>query len=302
VSEPKVNRLSRRALFRYSAVGIAAVGGGSLLGACQTTNPDTGQAEGGGGGLQQRVDSGQPVRLVIANEPPYTKLTADGELTGAAPDVAKAVLKRMGIENIEAKQSAYDTMIAGLTADRWDMVTAGLFMNQNRCAQVLYSSPVIVSTESLAVPAGNPKNLHTVDDIKNKDVQIAVLAGSYELRTAKALGVDEGKLPTYPKAPDALQGLQNGRVDGILLPTLTLRSLKEQQGGDFEVTEPLESIPTTGSGAAFRKSDTEFHAKYNEELRAFKETPEFDAILEQWGFSGEAARKATTEELCATEA
>jgi polar amino acid transport system substrate-binding protein len=300
VSEPKVNRFSRRALFRYSAVGLAAVGGSSVLGACQTTNPDTGQPEGegeGGGVLQQRVDSGKPIRLAIANEPPYTVLTAEGELTGAEPDVAKAVLKRMGIENIEGVQTAYDTMIPGLNANRWDMVTAGMFMDEARCSKVSYASPVIVSTESLAVPPGNPKNLTTVDDILNQDVKVAVLEGSFELRAAKGLGVSEDKLPTYSLAPDALQGLSDGRVDAVLLPTLSLEAEKEK-GGNFEITPPLEGFPTTGSSAAFRKSDTTFYDKYNAELKKFKETEEFAQILDKWGFSADAARKATVEELC----
>lgn len=293
-----MNRLSRRGMLRLSAAGFAAVGGGALLGACQTTNPDTGQPS-GGGNLQQRVDSGQSVRLAIANEPPYTKLTADGELTGAAPDVAKAVLKRMGITKVEPVTADYDSMIPGLDAGRWDMVTAGLFMNKTRCSQVTYSSPVIVSTESFAVPKGNPKGLTTVDDLKNKDVKVAVLQGSFELKTAKSLDVAEDKLPTYPKAPDALQGLEDGRVDAVLLPTLTLEAEKEK-GGSFEITPPLEAFPTTGSGAAFRKSDQEFFKKYNAELKKLKETKEFDQILEKWGFSGKAAREATTKELCAT--
>ncbi|NIJ10898.1 polar amino acid transport system substrate-binding protein [Saccharomonospora amisosensis] len=294
------NAFSRRALLRYSAVGLAAVGGGSLLAACQTTDPETGQPE-GGAGLQQRVDSGQPLRLAVANEPPYTKLEANGELTGASPDVTKAVLKRMGITNVQGVQTDYDSMIPGLNADRWDIVTAGLFMNKTRCAQVLYASPDIVSTESFAVPKGNPKGLTTVDDLKNKDVTVAVLAGSFELKTAKSLGVDEAKLPTYPRAPDALQGMRDKRVDAILLPTLSLEALKEQQGGDFEITPPLDAFPKTGAGAAFRKSDADFHAKFDAELKKFKQTEEFEQILDKWGFQAKAAREATTEELCATE-
>lgn len=284
-------------MLRYSAVGLAAVGGGSLLGACQTTDPDTGQAE-GGGGLQQRVDSGQAVRLAIANEPPYTKLTASGELTGAAPDVAKAVLKRMGIEKVEPKQTGYDSMIPGLNANRWDIVTAGLFMNKDRCAQVLYTTPDIVSTESYAVAPGNPLGLRSVEDLKKKDVSVAVLAGGYEGRTALALGVPEDKLPTYQQAPDALQAMQDGRVDAILLPTLTLEALKEQQKANFEVTPPLEQFPTTGSGAAFSKKDKTFFEKYNKEMKAFKKTDEFKSIMDKWGFDAEASRKATKEELC----
>ncbi|MGH3368225.1 MAG: ectoine/hydroxyectoine ABC transporter substrate-binding protein EhuB [Nocardioidaceae bacterium] len=301
MSEPEPSRYTRRDLLRYSAVGLAALGGGSVLSSCSRTEPGTGTAAGTASGLQARADAGDPIRLVVGNEPPYTKLLPNGEVTGAEPDVAKAVLKRLGVTKVQGIQAAYESMIPGLVADRWDMITAGLFMNKSRCAEVLYSSPVIVSTESFALPAGNPKGITSLDDVKKGNVTIAVLAASYELKTAKSLGVPESKMQTYPLAPDALQGMEDGRVDAILLPTLSLEALKKQQGGNFEITEPLDEIPTTGSGAAFRPSDKDFHAKYDKELEAFKETSEFDSIMNQWGFDPQAAREATTKELCATE-
>lgn len=290
--------LSRRELLRYSLTGAAALAGGTLLSSCTTTEP----GGGAGGSLSQRVQDGQPVRIAIANEPPYTQLQPNGEITGAAPDVAKAVLQRMGIDNVEGVTTDYNSMIPGLDAGRWDIVAAGLFMDQERCAAVLYSAPDLVSTESFATPAGNPLGLTSVDAVtRNSDVSIAVLAGSYELRAATALGVPEGQLQAYPRAPDALQALAAGRVDAVLLPTLSLQQILDQQGGDFVVTEPLNEIPKTGSGAAFRQSDEEFHSRYNPEMLAFKETDEFAAILDRWGFSAEASRNATTEELCAVE-
>lgn len=273
--------------------------GGTLLSSCSTTEPGGGP----GAGLSQRVEQGQPVRLVIANEPPYTQLQPNGDITGAAPDVAKAVLQRMGIENVEGIVADYNSMVPGLNAGRWDMVTAGLFMDQERCAAVLYSAPVLVSTESFAVPPGNPMNITSVRAVTgNPDVAVAVLGGSYELRAAQNLGVPQGQLQTYPLAPDALSALSAGRVDAVLLPTLTLEQILNEQGGDFVVTPPLNEIPKTGSGAAFRRSDQDFHGRYNPELMAFKETPEFAAILDRWGFDAEASRTATTEELCAVEA
>lgn len=291
-------QFSRRTLFRFSVAGAAALGGGTLLGACSTTDPG-----GGTTGLSQRVQQGQPVRIAIANEPPYTQLQPDGSITGAAPDVAKAVLRRMGIQQVEGVTTDYDTMIPGLDAGRWDIVAAGLFMDQARCAQVLYSAPDLVSTESFALPPGNPMRITSINAVKgNPDITVAVLAGSYELRTAQNLGVPQGQLQTYPGAPDALQALSAGRVDAVLLPTLSLQQVKKQQGGNFVITPPLDEVPKTGSGAAFRKSDQDFHGRYNKELMAFKETPEFAATLERWGFSAEASRQATTEELCSVEA
>lgn len=299
MSDPQIKGISRRDLLRYSAWGLAAVGGGSFLSACSTTDP--GNPESSSSGIRARAESGQPIRIAIGNEPPYTKLEADGTVTGAAPDIAKAVLKRMGIESVEGVTTPYESMIPGLTAGRWDMIAAGLFMNKSRCAEVLYASPDIVSTESFALPAGSGNQLTSVEDLKNKDVTVAVLAASFELKTAKSLGVPENKLSTYPLAPDALQGMNAGRVDAILLPTLSLEALKEQQDADFTITEPLDDFPVTGSGAAFKKSDEEFHAEYDKEMKAFKETQEFDKIMNQWGFDAEAAREATVEELCATE-
>jgi polar amino acid transport system substrate-binding protein len=298
VFDPHANQISRRDLLRFSALGLAAVGGGSFLSACSTTDP--GNPNSAAGSLMQRANDGEPIRMVIGNEPPYTKLLPNGEVTGAEPDVAKAVLKKMGVTEVEPITAGYDAMIPGLDADRWDMVAAGLFMNKSRCADVVYSSPVIVSTESLAVPQGNSKGLSTLDDVRNEDVKVAVLAGSFELKTSKSLGIPESKLPTYPLAPDALQALEDGRVDAVLLPTLSLQELKKQ-GGSFEISPPLDEFPKTGSGEAFRKSDQDFLTKYNKQLEAFKQTPEFDKILAKWGFSGDAARDATTKELCATE-
>lgn len=300
MSDPHANQFSRRDLLRFSALGLAAVGGGSFLSACSTT--EAGNPNAAGGSLSQKVADGDTIRMVIGNEPPYTKLLSNGTVTGAEPDVAKAVLKKMGVseDQIEPITAGYDAMIPGLDADRWDMVAAGLFMNKSRCADVVYSSPVIVSTESFAVPAGNPQGIETVDDMRNKDIKVAVLSGGFELKTSLALGIPESKLPTYPLAPDAMQGLEDGRVDAVLLPTLTLESLKAQKG-DFEITPPLDEFPKTGSGEAFRKSDADFLAKYNKVLEKFKQTPEFDQLLDKWGFSGAAARDATTKELCATE-
>jgi polar amino acid transport system substrate-binding protein len=40
---------------------------------------------------------------------------------------------------------------------------------------------------------------------------------------------------------------------------------------------------------------------YNRELEAFKQTEEFNQIMNKWGFDAEAARSTTTAELCKNE-
>jgi polar amino acid transport system substrate-binding protein len=241
------------------------------------------------------------LRVAIANEPPYTKVNPDGTVTGAEPDVFRAVCKRLGIPDIQGVVAPYASMIPGLNANQWDAITAGLFMKQSRCAEVSYSEPVIVSTESFAVKKGNPKKILTVADVlANKDLRIAVLPGGFEEGILKTAKVPESQHVKVNDGRSGIEAIKAGRADAFFLPTLSLESLAEADT-NFEITEPVSDAPRTGSGAAFRKGDTAFREAYNKELAAFKETPEFDKLMEKWGFDAEAARTTTSAELCKNE-
>ncbi|MFD5598693.1 ectoine/hydroxyectoine ABC transporter substrate-binding protein EhuB [Leucobacter sp. NPDC058333] len=287
---------------RTKRIVTAVLGGlfaATLITSCTATTP----GGGGGGGesaqdtLKKAVDNGY-LRVAIANEPPYTQVNSDGTVTGAEPDVLRAVLKTMGIDDIEGVTTPYESMIPGLDANRWDVVAAGLFMKESRCAAVAYSEPVIVSTESFGVPTGNPNNITTIQDvIDNPDLKIAVLTGGFEEGILKTAKVPSTQQVLVKDARSGVEAIGAKRADAFLLPTLSLKDLAEA-GGAVEVTEPIEDAPRTGSGAAFRKGDTKLLKAYNEALADFKETPEFGEILEKWGFDPTAVEGVTAAELC----
>jgi len=58
-------------------------------------------------------------RVAIANEPPYTAVAADGKVSGAAPDVAREVFKRLGVNLIpvDLPDLPYDAMRIILSAE-----------------------------------------------------------------------------------------------------------------------------------------------------------------------------------------
>jgi len=241
------------------------------------------------------------LRVGIANEPPYTEVNADGSVHGAEPDVLRAVLQTMGIEEIQGIVTPYDAMIPGLNADRWDVIAAGLFMKQSRCAAVAYSEPVIVSTESYGVPIGNPKDITTIQDVlDDSSLKIAVLTGAFEEGILKTAGVPADQMVLVKDSRSGMEAVTANRADAFLLPTLSLRSLVEQDAS-IEVTDPIEDAPRTGSGAAFRQTDTELLDAYNEALAEFKQTQEFADILTEWGFDPTVVEGVTSEELCKTE-
>lgn len=292
------NDLSRRTLLR--GVGLAAfvVPAASFIAGCSTVEPGGGTSK--AGDLLETARERGYLRVAIGNEPPYTKMEGD-TVTGAEPDVLRAVAKRLGIDDIRGVTTAYESMIPGLQAGRWDVIAAGLFMKQSRCAEVAYTEPVIVSTESFAVPPGNPKGIDTIQDVlDNPNLKIGVLPGAFEEGILKSAGVPKSQWVSVPDGRGGVSAVKAGRADAFLLPTLSLKALAEGDSG-FEITDVVEDAPKTGSGAAFKKGATSLVEEYNKELEKFKDTEEFAEIMTKWGFDPEAAQGVTTEELCENE-
>lgn len=287
--------ISRRQLFRGALAlgGVVAVGG-SLV-ACSTTEPGGPSADGGGGLLERAKQQG--LRIAIGNEPPYTELSPDGTVTGVEPDVVRAVCERMGISKVEGIVSGYDAMIPGLKANRWDTIAAGLFMKESRCREVAYASPVIVSTESFGVRPGNPEDILTIADVKERqDLRVGVVPGGFEQGILETAGIPAAQIVNVTDARGGADALNADRIDAFLLPTLSLRELE-----GVEVTDPIPDAPKTGSSAAFRPEDQDFLDAYNVELEKFKAEPAFAEILEKWGFDPTVVAGVTTEELCAVD-
>ena len=81
------------------------------------------------------------IRVGFANEAPFGFATPAGELTGEAPEVAKAVLAKMGIGEVDGVLTEFGSLIPGLKAGRFDIIAAGMFVNPARCNEIAFSEP-----------------------------------------------------------------------------------------------------------------------------------------------------------------
>lgn len=250
--------------------------------------------------LQQLKDQGF-ARIAIANEPPFTAVGADGKVSGAAPDVAREVFKRLGVADVAASISEYGAMIPGLQAGRHDAITAGLFMKPERCAAVAYSEPVLCDAEAFALKKGNPLKLMSYKDIAhNPDVKIGAPGGGTEEKLALEAGVPRDRVIVVPDGQSGLKMLQDGRIDVYSLPVLSINDLMTKANDpNLEVVAPVEGAPVYCDGAAFKKGDEALRDAFDVELAKLKESGEFAKIIEPYGFSAKAAMSTTREKLCA---
>ena len=167
-------------------------------------------------------------RIAIANEPPWTMVTTGGEVSGAAPDLARAVLNKLGVEDVVASVSEYGAMIPGVQARRFDMVAAGLFIKPERCEAVLFSQPDLCDAESFMIKAGNPMGLKSFADVASSGAKIGVVGGGTEEKLAIEAGVERANIVVVPDPQSGAKLLQDGRIDVYALPVLSISDLLEE--------------------------------------------------------------------------
>lgn len=260
----------------------------------------------GGSSLQKAKEEGV-IKVGFANEKPYAYRTEDGKVTGEAVEIARHAFKQMGIERIEPVLTDFGQLIPGLKAKRFDAITAGMYITPERCKEVAFANPEYKIGQAVAVKKGNPKDLHSYEDIAdNSDVTVAVMQGAIEKQYLKQVGVKESQIKTVQDQPAALAMLKTGRVDAITMTGPALREVLKAEGDDGVETvedfkQPIidgESI--VGYGAtAFRKDDKELLEAYNREIQKMQEGGKLLEILKQFNFAEEnLPGDKTAEELC----
>jgi polar amino acid transport system substrate-binding protein len=248
------------------------------------------------------------IRIAVANEIPYGYVDPNGDAKGAGPDVAKAVVKALGIEpeNIQWVVTNFSSLIPGLQANRFDMTAAEMAIRAERCQKVVYSEPNTSYGEGLLVAKGNPKGVHAYDEFAKNGLKVAVMAGADQLQMMQKLGVPEGSIVTIAANADAISTVSTGRADayaatGLTASELAGKSDKVQVVSDFK--DPVidgKEVRSWG-GFNFNSDSKDLRDAFNAELVKFKKTDEWKKILADNGFTpadiaGSTAK--TTEELC----
>jgi len=243
------------------------------------------------------------IRVGFANEAPFGYATPDGKLTGEAPEVAKAILAKMGIEQVDGVLTEFGSLIPGLKAGRFDIIAAGMFINPQRCEQVQFSEPSYGIGQAFLVPEGNPKNIVDYSTIAgNKDLKLAVMAGAVEAGYAEKAGVAQDQLVILPDQASLVSAVKAGRADAAALTALSIAQMAANNEG-VESTKPFaevagESVMGHG-GFAFRPEDKTLYEEFNKHLKEFIGTPEHIALVTPLGFGEGYLPTKTTAELCA---
>jgi polar amino acid transport system substrate-binding protein len=275
------------ALFAALALVAAACGGDDAAPTTAAPGDDAPPADDGGGLLADLQESGT-ITVGIANEVPYGYEDEEtGEITGQAPEVAKVVLAELGINNMEARVVEFGALIGGLQAGNFDMIAAGMYINPDRAAQILFSDPDYCINESMLVPEGNPHGLTNYNSVADTDARLAVASGTVNVDYAVWAGIPEDQIVEFAGIEDQYDAIVAGRVDAVSGTVLTV----EQQAAILDGFEALPSFPALdedgepilGCGG-YGFMDEELRDAFNEVLnRLQSEGVVHDIVEEQLG-------------------
>ena len=289
--------------------GAAAATLALTLAACGDGGSDSSTDEGSsaeGESTLAKIQEEGVVTVGIAGEDPYSFMK-DGELTGATIAIHKKVFAALGVDEVKGVQTEWNSLIPGLNAGRFDLISAGMSILPDRCEQAAFGHPEILYTTALMTPKGNPEDVNNLRDVADKGLKIAVMSGAIESGYSDTLGIEKIEVGS---PQDGMDAVEQGRVDAFALTGISLRAMAEgAPEADVSVTDPFVAVvdgkKQVGAGATvFRKDDTELLKAYNEEVdKIIGDKEAFLDTVGEFGFTDAERPKGelTTEQLCAGE-
>lgn len=205
---------------------------------------------------------------------PFTYNDASGTLVGFDVEIGEAVAARLGVKP-EFLQGKWDGLIAGLDANRYDVVVNQVGITDARKQKYDFSEPYIASKAVLIVKSDD-------DTIKT----FADLAGK---KSAQSLTSNFGKLAQDSGAElvgtdgfdQSIQLVLTGRADATINDSLSFLDFKKQKP-DAPVKIAAEQADADYSGIIFRKGDADLKAAIDKALADIKADGTYDAISQKY--------------------
>lgn len=161
---------------------------------------------------------------------------ASGDYRGFEIDAARALAEDLGVE-LEFVPTEWKTMVAGVLADKYDIVMSGTSISVGRAKVVGYTKPYIhVGTVPMALKA-NMDKYKSWDDANKEGVKVAVILGTVFEQQARA-AFPNATIVTVEAPATGYQEVLAGRADVTITSNVDAASVQEN----------FDAIGTFGDG------------------------------------------------------
>lgn len=174
----------------------------------------------------------------------------DGKLKGFEVDYGKAVAKKLGLK-AKFVPTKWDSLIAGLNSNTFDVVINNVAENASRKKQYLFSTPYVYSKSVVITKDGS--GINSVDDIKGQ--KIAAGTGTDNYNNAKKFGAD---IVPSSDFQTSMSMIDQGRVKGAFnSKEAFLTWKKDHKNTDLKyITVPESKLKSSKIAPIFNKKST----------------------------------------------
>lgn len=250
------------------------------MAACGSTDNSSSDAKDGSAAAEttKTSDSDTLVMATNATFPPYEYVDGE-ECKGIDIEIAQAIADAMG-KKLEVDDIDFDSIIPAITTGKADMALAGMTVTDERKENVDFSDSYATGVQVIIVPEDS--DITSPDDLAN-DKMIGVQQGTtghiYCSDTPEKGGFGEDHVTAYPNGASAIQALQTGKVDAVVIDNEPAKAfVAENPGLKILDTEYV----TEDYAIAVKKGNTELLDQINETLAKLKADGTLQSIIDKY--------------------
>jgi len=218
-------------------------------------------------------DSDPLVMATNAEFPPYGYYNENNEIVGIDVEIAQAIAKKLG-KKLEIEDMPFDSILAAVQSGKADIGVAGMTVTPDRLESVDFSDTYVKASQVIIVRKDNTE-IKTPDDLVGKTigVQLGTTGDIF------AEEIDDVKLERYNKGFEAVQALQQGKIDAVIIDDQPAAVFASQNDDIMVIDEPFTDEEYA---IAVIKGNTALLNKINEAIKELKESGELQRIFEKY--------------------
>ena len=224
------------------------------------------------------VTPGKLTMSTNAAFPPYEMTADDGSFEGIDVEVAEAIADKLGLE-LQIDDMDFDAALLAAQNGKSDMVMAGVTVTEERQTVMDFSNTYATGIQVVIVPEDS--DIASIEDMTGKmiGVQRGTTGDLYCSASVEDGGFGEENVTPYDNGLTAVQALQNGQVDCVVIDNAPAQEFVKANPG-LKILDTEYANEDYAIGVA--KGNTALLDAINGALAELKADGTIDAILAKY--------------------
>jgi len=230
------------------------------------------------------ADNWDKIRIGVEGAyPPFSSVTASGELQGFDIEIARALCDEIGAECTLVQQD-WDGIIPALLARKFDAIIASMSITEERKKKVAFTDKYYSTPAKFAQPKGAGNEI-TAQGRQGKTV--GVQRATIHDNFVTAMFGDSVDVRRYGTQDEAYLDAVSGRLDLLLADSVAMADgfINTPEGASWEFVGPGFSDPEffgDGAGIAIRKTDEDLVEAFNAAIAAIRANGKYKEINDKY--------------------